>query len=308
VARSRSRRPPALIEFVAGYPGPPEARYHGGSVEVVAALLYKDGVRIDWRMRSVSDLSWLPIDKEEVAPRRSARLEEIPDLTEGQRALRRVSAFWEQSILFDAQGNEFQRSEYRNGMSIKGGWQGELAFFCPVQPTDTRELTLRLGDLVFVVPFDSNAARDASSEPRFVAGYAGPRVAVAFHGGAVKVIAALVYSNEVVIEWLIRPVPDLSWIPFDEEKIAQSLDKHGGKNREKLTSTLREWIRLGDLWHRAVLTDDRGTRYMPSTGSSGSLPAGHKGEHAFSPGPPADARELNLTMDELSILIPLGKK
>jgi hypothetical protein len=57
---------------------------------VVAALVYKDGVRIDWRMRSTPDLSWLPIDKEEVAPRRSARLEETLDLTAGQRALRRV--------------------------------------------------------------------------------------------------------------------------------------------------------------------------------------------------------------------------
>src|SRR5260370_36281696 len=118
-------------------------------------------------------------------------------------------------------------------MSIKGGWQGELAFFWPVPPIDTQELTLRVGDLAFVVPFDSNAAREARSDPRFVAGYPGPRVAAAFHGGAIKVIAALVYSNEVVIEWLIRPVPDLSWIPFDEKKITRTLDKHGGKNREK---------------------------------------------------------------------------
>jgi hypothetical protein len=65
---------------------------------------------------------------------------------------------------------------------------------------------------------------------------------------------------------------------------------------------------LSDLWYRAVLTDDRGTRYVSSTGSSSSLRGGHKGENAFSPGPPADARELNLTMDELSVFIPMGKK
>jgi hypothetical protein len=272
---------------------------------VVAALIYKDGVRIDWRMRSMPDVAWLPLGEVAATPNRSADSTQKLDPIASRSDLRRVTTFWNQGRLFDDQGNEFRRSEYWNGMSIKGGWQGELVFFRPLLPTDVPELTLRVADLAIVVPLGSNTAGDAGDEPRFVAGYAGLRSAVPFHGGAIKVIAALVYSNEVVIEWLVRPMPDLSWIPFDDEKITQTLDKHGGKHRERLASELRELHRLSDLWQRAVLTDDRGTRYISSTGSSGSLPGGHKGENAFSPGPPADARELNLTMDELSILIPL---
>jgi hypothetical protein len=299
VARSKFRRPPELVDFVAGYPGPPETQYHGGSVDVVAALIYKDGVRIDWRMRSMPDISWLPIDEEE---------KEIPDLRAGQRALRRVTAFWEQGVLFDDRGNEFQRAEYRNGMSIKGGWQGELAFFCSVPPIDGGALTLRIGDLAMVVPFDSGAERGVRSEPRFLAGYPGPPSAFPFHGGGIKVIAALLYTDKVVFEWLVRPMPDLSWIPSDEEQITRKIDRQGGKHREKLASMHRESKRLDDLWRTAVVADDRGTQYGSSTGGGFTIPGGHKGENAFSPGPPANAHELNLTMDELSVVIPLGKK
>jgi hypothetical protein len=299
VARSKFRPPPELVEFVAGYPDPPKTQYHGGSVDVVAALIYKDGVRIDWRMRSMPDISWLPIDEEE---------KEISDLTAGQRALRRVTAFWEQGVLFDARGSEFRRAEYRNGMSIQDGWQGELAFFCSVPPIDGRALTLRIGDLAIVIPFDSVAERGVSSEPRFLAGYPGPASALPFHGGAIEVIAALLYTNKVVFEWLVRPIPDLSWIPFDEAEVTRTIDRHGGKHRDKLASMLRETKRLSDLWDRAVVADDRGTTYVSSTSSFGAIPGGYKGENAFSPGPPADAHELNLTMDELSVLIPLDKK
>jgi hypothetical protein len=151
MSRTKPRPAPDLVEFVAGYPGPAEMRYHGGSVEVVAALIYKDGVRIDWRMRSMPDLSWLLIDGDEVLPRMSADSSEIPDLIGRRSGLRRVTTFWEQSALFDDRGNELQRFKYSHGMSIKDGWQGEIAFFSSVQLEDGQDLTLRVGDLVIVI-------------------------------------------------------------------------------------------------------------------------------------------------------------
>lgn len=106
----------------------------------------------------------------------------------------------------------------------------------------------------------------------------------------------------------VRPIPDLSWIPVDEEKITLTLDRHGGRHRDRLASQIREMWRISELWHRAVLADDRGTAYVPSNGSSGTLPGSHKGENAYTPAPPADALELNLTLEGLSLSIPLRKK
>jgi hypothetical protein len=57
------------------------------------------------------------------------------------------------------------------------------------------------------------------------------------------------------------------------------------------------------------ITGEPGPHYVPSTGSTRRLSGDHKGgESTFSPVPPGDARELNLTMDELSVFIPLGKQ
>jgi len=303
----RVRRPPEMVDFVAGYPGPAEVPYHGGSVEVVAALVYRDGVRIDWRMRSMPDLAWLPIDAEEATPPTPADSADAQDLVLRRGDLRRVSTFWEQSALSDDRGNAFELSDYRNGMSIKGGWQGEIAFLGSVTPQDARALTLRVGDLVIGVPLDSNAESGVGGEPRFLAGYPGPSP-LPFHGGSVKVVAALLYTNEVVVEWLVRPIPDLSWIPFDEEWLARTLDRFRGKRRDRLASTIRESCRISELWNRARLTDDRGTTYAPTTGGSGALPGGHRGENAFSPTPPADALELNLTLEELSVSFRLAPR
>ena len=142
---SESGRAPALINFLAGYPGPAETEYGGGAVDVVAALIYKDGVRIDWRMRSMPDLSWLPSHHNPVG------LTQQLDLPSSRSDFRRVTGFWNQGRLFDHQGNEFparvlERHEHQ------GGWQGELAFFRPEQRADMRELTLRVGDLTMVIP------------------------------------------------------------------------------------------------------------------------------------------------------------
>ena len=41
---------PALNGFMAGYPGPVENQFRGGSITVVAVLVYEDGIRIEWRM------------------------------------------------------------------------------------------------------------------------------------------------------------------------------------------------------------------------------------------------------------------
>jgi hypothetical protein len=251
------------------------------------------------------DLSWVPLDREP-ARRTNADTGERPELTGGTPALR-LTAFWEQGHLFDEHGNEFHVAHYWNQTSAQGGWQGELAFFCPAPPLDPGSFTLRLGDLDIVISFDS-ADRGLKSEPRFLAGYPGQASAVPFHGGAIKVIAALVFTDKVVIEWLVRPIPDLSWIPFDEEKLTDKLTKVSEEDKQEFGTFVRESKRLSDLWHGALVADDLGTNYVSSTGSAFTIPGGHKGENAFLPNPPVGARELNITVEDLSVSIPLTRK
>src|SRR5438067_13370610 len=53
-------RGPQLTEFVAGYAGPPPVDFLGGKIKVVAAIVYGDGIAIEWSVSQLPDLSWMP--------------------------------------------------------------------------------------------------------------------------------------------------------------------------------------------------------------------------------------------------------
>ncbi len=90
---ARTGPAPALIDFLGAYPGSSEGQFRGGSIGVVAALIYGDGIRIQWRMRPPPDLSWV-----EPATSRAQRLREelrqSPEFVEAQRDVDRLKALW----------------------------------------------------------------------------------------------------------------------------------------------------------------------------------------------------------------------
>jgi hypothetical protein len=59
------REKPQLTEFLDGHPGPPAIEYRGGKVKVIAAVIYTDGIAIEWFVGPVPDLSWMPEDSSE---------------------------------------------------------------------------------------------------------------------------------------------------------------------------------------------------------------------------------------------------
>jgi len=56
---SKPNLAPALIDFVDAVRGPSKVDFRGGSIAVVAAHVYGDGIRIEWRMQPPPDLLWM---------------------------------------------------------------------------------------------------------------------------------------------------------------------------------------------------------------------------------------------------------
>jgi len=140
----------------------------------------------------------------------------------------------------------------------------------------------------------------------FVAGYAGPP-AVDYRGGKVKVIAAVVYADGVVIEWFVGPVPDLTLMPQDPTEGSESFFPQFRDQPENL-ERMRRFRRLSDFWDSATLTDDQGTVYRGNGGDAGGAQdVGYKGRQVFSPRPPAGARVLTIRVSELVVELTLRK-
>ncbi len=156
---------------------------------------------------------------------------------------------------------------------------------------------------------DSREIRGKPQLTEFLAGYGGPP-AVEYRGGSVKVIAAIVYRDGVVIEWLVGPVPDLSSIsdieqPSDEQ--SSSFFPQLQDQPARLES-MRRFKRLSTFWDSATLTDDLGSHYQWARGDAGSAEGiGYKGHEAFSPSPPVEARELTVHVHDLAITIALAR-
>src|SRR4029077_18410180 len=93
----------------------------------------------------------------------------------------------------------------------------------------------------------------------FQAGYGGPP-AIEYRGGRVKVIAAIVYRDGVVIEWLAGPLPDLSDIELASGEESSSFFPQFRDQPAKL-ERMRRFKRLSTIWDRATLTDDLGSHY-----------------------------------------------
>jgi hypothetical protein len=153
------------------------------------------------------------------------------------------------------------------------------------------------------------SGREPRAKPElieFLAGYAGPPP-IEYRGGRVKVIAAFVYSDGVLIEWLIDQVPDLSWMP-DPEESGEGTSTFFPQFRDQPLEMdrMRRFRRLTSFWDDATLIDDLGGQYQSTWGDAqGAGGTGYKGHKAFSPAPPREARELTVLVHELAIKIAL---
>jgi len=291
---------PTLNDFVAGYPGPADIQLQGGSITVVAVLVYTDGIRIEWRMPSAPQ----PMkDGQRELPRQNWQSPEFIDALSRVRSMRQG---WAGARLSDDHGREFELSFERSGpLDLLGGSEGTATCICQ-PPTDSTQVTLHLGGADVVIPLASNRRTLERRASIFRAGYSGPRHPIPFHDGAIKIISALLYDDRIRIEWHIDPAPDLSWL-FTDTLSDYLMQRIADEEQRLATARWRmNFKRTFALWFGARLTDDVGTSYRGSLEGSGVSSSGFKGAVYFTPSAPPGAGELNLVLYDLSVLIPLG--
>ena len=146
--------------------------------------------------------------------------------------------------------------------------------------------------------------RDNPQLTEFLAGHAGPP-AIEYRGGQVKVIAAVIYTDGIAIEWFVGPVPDLSWMHDDSSEGSSSFFPQFRDQPEKI-ERMRLFKRLSTFWDSATLTDDVGTQYRRGDSDAGGAEdIGYKGRETFSPRPPLGAHELTVHVNDLALTIAL---
>lgn len=295
---------PELIDFVAGYQGPVEAQFQGGSIKVVSVLLYSDGLRIEWRMNQEPDLSWLDTDETTAIERLSQSKQPSGQLIE-RMGVKRLRRLWEASVISDGRGGEFKLS-LRKGL-LGGPWHGEAWCAWPSPPPHPQELTLHIGNADIAIPCRTIPfAGTKSQTSEFLAGYPGPKRALEFHGGVIRIISVLIYTDIVTIEWLMRPVPDMSRLPATTNLFDETLSKLKERGESDSSATgSQPYDTPYALWLKARLADDRGTNYLSELGPSGTFPGGYKGELRVTPSVPFEARELHLMLQDMTVFIPL---
>jgi len=296
---------PALNDFVAGYPGPADIQFQGGSITVVAALVYEDGIRLEWRMPSFPDLSWMDdvtLDAERELPTEDRG---FAGLGEASLGIKRLRELWARATLSDGRCRDIElRFERSAPLSLYGGYEGAATCSCQ-PPTDSSALTLHFGGADIAISLRSGRRPENAKPSLFRAGYAGPKKPLDFHDGAIKLISTLVYEDRIVIEWLVDPPPDLSWLFHDQ--VSEYMRPGPGDENQRLLQARwsMNFKRTMALWMSAHLHDDLRTEYVGSLGNSGAATSGFKGRVCFTPSAPPGARELNLTLYDLSIFIPL---
>jgi len=290
---------PEFTDFIAAARGPGDIEFHGAQFSVESVILYGDGVRLAWRMKPVPDLSWLPSDEGEA---RGLATDEHGDERPRFVAIgvmsQQLSALWSMSALRDAGGAQFQLHQQRWTASEESGLVGELYAVGNTRPSRTRSLVLNIADTEYTIGL-LNTPRSPEGVEGFRGGDPGPEAALAFHDGGVKIISVLSYSDRVVIEWLLRPIPDVSWVPLTDEQRGRVEDKssHG--------PLLDAYFRVSNLWRAARMTDKRGTYYLATHAETHKLVDGYRGEVVFHPGLASGVGELHLTLDSLSVFMPV---
>jgi hypothetical protein len=278
---------------VSGYRVGVEQRFRGGEIGITAVLSYADGVKVHWRMNRKPDLSWLA-DK----AGSDGEIRQVNTAT----AFDEMWELWSRSSIKDGSGRESGVAPERTWPS-EGGLEGFLSAPIPA-PIESRQLILQIGGTDLVIPLVSIDTEPGPSS--FIAGYPGPRAPAPFHGGAVKLISVLLYENAVTIEWLLDPLPDLSWLYPAADTAQEAADAVLPNPSAATEIRMARSARAAALWLHARLADRLGTPYVGSLGYSGTFRGGgYKGETHFLPRVPPDVDELNLVLYDLSYFVPL---
>jgi len=170
-------------EFSVGPPALTKSR-RAAELRILATLTYADGLRIDWRMRPMPDLSWVPIDEEEAMELLPDQLKRSPAAIAAHLELLRLRELWSQSTVTDERGNAFPLTPHSRTLSIDGGFEGDLSCTCSAFPGETRSLSLRLPASEIAIPLAPGGEQD--NTVTFRGGYPGPSSPIAFHGGAIN--------------------------------------------------------------------------------------------------------------------------
>ncbi len=145
---------PQLTDFLTGHAGPPAIDYRGGKVKVIAAIVYADGIAIEWSVGPVPDLSWMP-DVEQTSGEQSTgffeQFRDQPEAIERMRRFKRLSAFWDSATLSDDLETQYRWAGGDAGGAEDAGYKGR-EIFSPRPPADARELTVRVSDLALTIP------------------------------------------------------------------------------------------------------------------------------------------------------------
>jgi hypothetical protein len=244
------------------------------------------------------DLSWLPLD-EEVA----RRFPELPGDRSQFATVRlkgqQISTFWKASRLEDAAGSMYEVFPRQwSATPATATLEGDLYCYCPTPPSEAGPLTLHLPGADY--PMNLLRGINGGDDSEFGGGCPGPRSPSPFHGGAIRVVAVLAYRERVVIEWLMQPAADLSWVELNEEQTARI------HSEPKIAEAVATHHKIQNLWLGAELTDNQRAYYLSSPGRSNRFPGGaYRGEVTFRPALTKGATELNLVLDDLSLFIPL---
>lgn len=150
------RGKPQLTDFLNGHAGPPAIDYRGGKVKVIAAIVYADGIAIEWFAGPVPDLSWMP-DIEQTSGEQSTgffeQLRDQPEAIQRMRRFKRLSAFWDSATLSDDLGTQYRWAGGDAGGAEDVGYRGR-EIFSPCPPADARELTVRVSDLALTITLE----------------------------------------------------------------------------------------------------------------------------------------------------------
>ena len=310
--RPRLAESAELLSFVRGFSCPTAVPFYGAQLHVDAVLLYEDGLTLEWRISGELDLSSLdiPVDQRFVGKDDKFPPEFDEEQRETLREARawggRIQGLWAAASIrmgSSATSSLFVQRWTHHDKTSTGVAHGTYAR----APAADDRFELRIGDMEIPLAQSSDSHVEETSL-RF--GVPGPKRPIPFHGGAVRIIAVLIYPSVVKLEWMVQPYPDADWLA--EWSAAEDRFKGlAGPEADPpdISPVARPFFSMTRLWHRATLTDDLRTVYLPQPGSgSHSVRGGVRGMQQFGPAVPRAARELHLTLADLSVFLPLGTR
>jgi hypothetical protein len=124
------------------------------------------------------------------------------------------------------------------------------------------------------------------------------------YGGRIQILGVELYNDKVSVNWRLAPLPDPQAL-FAAELSEQEADLEGLSDDFKRILRDKLIQRLQMQRRSLALNDDVGTEFRSTGGGSGGGGNERRGHSDFSPGVPAQARQLSVCWDELEFVVPL---